>query len=68
MLDILGDCVIMLFGAGIYMSNIQLQSIGNRTVQVTVNGETVANSRAEEILGLLTYYLINFKNSSETKH
>lgn len=53
MLEILGDCVIMLFGAGIYMSSIQLQSIGGRTAQVTVNGDTVANSRAEEILGLL---------------
>lgn len=48
MLEIHGDCAIMLFGAGIYKSRVHLQSVRGGTAQLTVKGEPFAISRAEE--------------------
>ena len=50
-LEILGDYVIMLFGAGTCKTSVHLQSIGVRITQMTANGETVANNKAEKFLG-----------------
>ena len=43
----------MPFGVGIYKFKVQFQSIGGRTAQVIVKGETVVNSRAEGTLGVV---------------
>lgn len=48
-LEILGECVVMLFWSGLYKFSVYLPSIAGGTTHV--KDETVANSRATEVIG-----------------